>query len=704
MERYQHPSYDETAFEEPTMAEDRAFKLGAVAVVFSLVFPLVIGILLRAPIAAFWFVFIPGIKVILYAGRHASVYNKRVFRMLSRITTLLWAGFLLIYILITPYSAYRLWLENFTHGYPEGQISGLMTQVIAFFSTVLSGTFFSAGYLWPFLGMALVIATLSAFIFKSAVSMLLVVLAVTVSIGYAVLRRTARQHQPRVARFVAVLFAVSVLITAALSANKMPLGNKLVDQRIYPFLRLSAVEYFPNIRLPDAVPGYGFGFDETKRLGGRPLLSENPLFEIYYERPGRMYLRTRSYDTYQGNNWTQANKSEKSADSEVFLLSHRRRSTEVRIRLLTDYYSHLPHTLNTARVRFIDKIPNLERGNWDTGFHLIHPLKQEDEFYLQIAPSSSSLPRNQRPEDLSSYLQIPQDMPDSVRHLAEKIAQGAADDQAVLHRIIKYLAYNYSYTLDMEDEYVYHEDFVTDFLFGELQGYCVHFATSFTLLARLNEIPTRYATGFVVNHSGRFHQTVVTGEASHAWPEVWLDGMGWTVWEATPSEVDLQIGEEDKWLLDLVDTFDPSSLDQASLASAEEFTEANRIQRTDGGGGDFASLLWIAPGLLLAGGAVALRRPIHRSIVVGRRNRESLLYLSGRLVSDLKKHGIEQPQENGWIRWGDRIGRRFPPVSRSAARVTKIINHSMFGRRKTAGRDVEYLDLFYRKVRRLSGR
>jgi transglutaminase-like putative cysteine protease len=463
-------------------------------------------------------------------------------------------------------------------------------------------------------------------------------------------------------------------------------------------------ELFPNIRLPAAVPGYGFGFDETKRLGGPPQLSQDPLFEINYNQPGRVYLRTRTYDTYQGNNWTLSNKTGKASNREVFVRSNRRQRGEMRIKIMTDFFSHLPHTLETASVRFSEASPTLERGNWDTGFHLVHPLRKDDEFFLQIAPSFSSLARAKQPDNMEPYLQIPEDMPPSVRGLAQKISEGVADEQTVLERIIKYLSYNYSYTLDMEDEYVYHDDFVTDFLFGELQGYCVHFATSFTLLARLNGIPTRYATGFVVDHGGRYQQTVVTGQTSHAWPEVWMDGRGWTLWEATPSQVNVQIGDDDQWLFDLVNTFDASAFDRADLAAAELFTEANRLQGSQNQGWRILSFLWIVPALLLAGGFFFLRGPIRETFVVNRRDRSSMLYLSAKLVSEMKKHGVDQPERYGWIQWGNRIARKYPTVTRSADRVSTIINHSMFGRRETAGKDVEYLRLFGKKIKQLGRR
>ena len=77
-------------------------------------------------------------------------------------------------------------------------------------------------------------------------------------------------------------------------------------------------------------------------------------------------------------------------------------------------------------------------------------------------------------------------------------------------------------------------DSTWDFLFNSRTGYCTNFATAYVILARLNGIPARYATGFLVFLPFDDGRTVVTGYSSHAWPEVWLPERGWVSREATP--------------------------------------------------------------------------------------------------------------------------------------------------------------------------
>jgi hypothetical protein len=62
----------------------------------------------------------------------------------------------------------------------------------------------------------------------------------------------------------------------------------------------------------------------------------------------------------------------------------------------------------------------------------------------------------------------------------------------------------------------------------------VQFSTAYAVMARSLGIPTRVAVGFTPGElrNGHFH---VSAHDAHAWPEVWLAGMGWThAFDPTP--------------------------------------------------------------------------------------------------------------------------------------------------------------------------
>lgn len=65
-------------------------------------------------------------------------------------------------------------------------------------------------------------------------------------------------------------------------------------------------------------------------------------------------------------------------------------------------------------------------------------------------------------------------------------------------------------------------------------GYCVHYAATFTVMARSLGLPTRIVIGYVSTPTSQDQWTAVSGQTLHAWPEVWLDGQGWVAFEPTP--------------------------------------------------------------------------------------------------------------------------------------------------------------------------
>ena len=76
---------------------------------------------------------------------------------------------------------------------------------------------------------------------------------------------------------------------------------------------------------------------------------------------------------------------------------------------------------------------------------------------------------------------------------------------------------------------------IGDFL-TERRGYCTHYATAFTVLARLLGVPARVVMGYLpsdtTSESGNYE---VTMRQLHSWSEVWIDGIGWVGVDVTPA-------------------------------------------------------------------------------------------------------------------------------------------------------------------------
>ncbi len=74
------------------------------------------------------------------------------------------------------------------------------------------------------------------------------------------------------------------------------------------------------------------------------------------------------------------------------------------------------------------------------------------------------------------------------------------------------------------------------FLFGDLTGYCVHFAHAATYLYRSRGIPARVAAGYAVEEASRGGGSaiMIRGINAHAWPEIYLEDVGWVVVDLSP--------------------------------------------------------------------------------------------------------------------------------------------------------------------------
>lgn len=110
--------------------------------------------------------------------------------------------------------------------------------------------------------------------------------------------------------------------------------------------------------------------------------------------------------------------------------------------------------------------------------------------------------------------------------LAQEIYSRTGNTRAFVDAVLrKFRDEQYYYTLEPPR---LETDSVDDFLFSTRQGFCEHFASAFTTLARAAGIPARVVTGY---QGGEFNPMggylIVRQSDAHAWSEVWIDGEGW---------------------------------------------------------------------------------------------------------------------------------------------------------------------------------
>ncbi len=148
------------------------------------------------------------------------------------------------------------------------------------------------------------------------------------------------------------------------------------------------------------------------------------------------------------------------------------------------------------------------------------------------------------------YLEMPDDprYEELARDLIGDVRPEFANDPYARAMAIKqYLDGNGIYSL--ENVHASEEDPAASFLFGDLTGYCVHFAYAATYLYRSIGIPARVGVGYAVPADNRAGGSALLIQAvhGHAWPEIYLQGRGWVIVDPSPSRtlVDMSMDPQD---------------------------------------------------------------------------------------------------------------------------------------------------------------
>lgn len=144
-------------------------------------------------------------------------------------------------------------------------------------------------------------------------------------------------------------------------------------------------------------------------------------------------------------------------------------------------------------------------------------------------------------DDLLSYRQYINDVylpqttiSDKAENLLSEITKDCVTDYDKCKAIEGYLqGYEYTWHPGEYPKYASTpEGFLDYFLFENKQGYCAYYATAFVLMARSAGIPARYVEGYCVPTDKR-NEVEVRGNMAHAWPEAYIEGVGWLKFEPT---------------------------------------------------------------------------------------------------------------------------------------------------------------------------
>ena len=157
---------------------------------------------------------------------------------------------------------------------------------------------------------------------------------------------------------------------------------------------------------------------------------------------------------------------------------------------------------------------------------------------------------------ISRYTQLPESLPQRVKDLALEITMGEKtwyDKAKAIEKYFKGSQFSYSTkNVMVPDGDV---DYVDQFLFDSLRGYCDNFSTSMVVLLRSLDIPARWVKGYTEGESRGYKDGDsnirlfdVTNNNAHSWVEAYFPQVGWVSFEPTPgftNDVSNQFVEEE---------------------------------------------------------------------------------------------------------------------------------------------------------------
>lgn len=121
----------------------------------------------------------------------------------------------------------------------------------------------------------------------------------------------------------------------------------------------------------------------------------------------------------------------------------------------------------------------------------------------------------------------------SVEFAKELYARSSSETDFIDSLLTYYNEEEFYYTLEPS---LLGENTVDEFLFDSREGFCEHFASSFTFLMRAAGIPARVVTGYQGGERNPYDGTLIVHQYdAHAWAEVWIDGEGWMKVDPTAS-------------------------------------------------------------------------------------------------------------------------------------------------------------------------
>lgn len=257
------------------------------------------------------------------------------------------------------------------------------------------------------------------------------------------------------------------------------------------------------------------------------------MLRVYSEQSGEIHLKGLAFANYNDNEWsTLTTKQAESYPDNFIPFTTTYSDAEFKeIRILTENKEdimYVPYFPLAFSEYFEPKYDTLVRNKYkQLSYNLEYiPFSEDSEYH-----TNANILYNEFVSDI--YLKLPEDTKNEMLEIAEANGLTATAYDDIPNAVKNFVSGHAYYSLDTK-KMPQGEDFPVWFLNEAESGYCVHYATSATVMLRALGVPARYVTGYYA-YATEGKWTTITTDNAHAWTEYYDYDRGWIPLDATPS-------------------------------------------------------------------------------------------------------------------------------------------------------------------------
>jgi len=248
---------------------------------------------------------------------------------------------------------------------------------------------------------------------------------------------------------------------------------------------------------------------------------------------GTSYLRATVFENYKSGVWTPHTSVKKPYPGEIMpsevSIYEEEIDMNIIIKPIVNMSGYIPVVLNLQRVTsevHLEYVRDLKIFYSETPFTSQYIVSYSVYTYGEEMLESARIVYE------PSYLEIPKGIADLLRQIAEEAVGNATTPYGKIMNIIAYLKENYRYNLKYPQAPT-SVDPIEWFLTGSKEGVCTHFNSALVLLTRSLGIRARLAGGYLIQPE--LEAQLVYADQRHAFSEISFEGLGWVIFDATPS-------------------------------------------------------------------------------------------------------------------------------------------------------------------------